>query len=75
MRTLRVVGVLVAFAILLVGTTLVFGAFDRVSHSASDTLRPFVITMAPVWTLAVAGAWALLRSPSASHDAWSQTRE
>lgn len=69
MRTLRVVGVLIAFAVLLVGTALVFGAFDRVSHSASDTLRPFIITMAPVWAVAVAGAWALLRNPSASRQA------
>jgi hypothetical protein len=65
MRVLRVGGVCVAFAVLLVGTALVFEAFDRYSHSASDTLRPFVITMAPVWAIAIAGAWALLRAPSA----------
>lgn len=64
MRSLRIAGVTVAFALLLVGTALVFEAFDRVSHSASDTLRPFLITMAPVWAIAVAGAWALLRSPT-----------
>ncbi len=58
-----------AFAVLLVGTALVFEAFDRVSHSASDTLRPFIITMAPVWLVALAAAWVLLRSPSPSHDA------
>lgn len=67
MRTLRIVGVTIAFAVLLVGTVLVFEAFDRTSHSASDTLRPFVITMAPVWVVAIAGAWAFLRSPSPSH--------
>jgi hypothetical protein len=39
---------------LLVGTVLVFRAFDRSSHSASDTLRPFLLTMAPVWV-----AWFL----------------
>jgi hypothetical protein len=64
MRTVRVIGVVAAFAVLLFGTTLVFAAFDRTSHSASDTLRPFVITMAPVWAVAVAGAWALLRAPT-----------
>src|SRR5262249_15015015 len=64
-RTLRVVGVVLAFAVLLVGTALVFEAFDSHSHSASDTLRPFIITMFPVWAVAFAGAWALLRSPSA----------
>ena len=50
------------FALLLYGTVMVFMAFDRQSHSASDTLRPFVITMAPVWIVAIAGAMVLLRS-------------
>ena len=54
-------GLAVAFALLLYGTVMVFLAFDRDSHSASDTLRPFLITMAPVWIVAVAGAMALLR--------------
>ena len=69
MRIIRIVGVVVAFAVLLFGTVLVFGAFDRHSHSASDTLRPFIITMLPVWGMAIAGAWALLRAPSPSHGA------
>jgi hypothetical protein len=51
----------VAFGILLFGTVLVFQAFDRDSHSASDTIRPFVITMAPVWAVAIAAARVLLR--------------
>jgi hypothetical protein len=40
----------------------VFRAFDQNSHSASDTIRPFVITMAPVWALAIAAARVLLKS-------------
>lgn len=52
------------FLLLLCGSVLVFLAFDRNSHSASDTLRPFVITMAPVWAVAVAGALAVLRRPA-----------
>ena len=60
MRWLVPAGVAVAFIVLLYGTVLVFLAFDRNSHSASDTLRPFVITMAPVWVLAVASASVLL---------------
>jgi hypothetical protein len=36
-------------------------AFDRNSHSASDTLRPFLLTMAPVWALAILAARALTR--------------
>jgi hypothetical protein len=60
---LRRVGVLVAMAFLVYGTVLVFLAFDRQSHSASDTLRPFIITMAPVWAVATAAVAALLRRP------------
>ena len=69
MRGLRTASVIAAFVVLLVGTVLVFEAFDRVSHSASDTLRPFIITMAPVWLVAVAAAWVLLRSPASSPEA------
>ena len=67
MRLMRIGGVVVAFALLGLGTVLVFLTFDRTSHSASDTLRPFLITMAPVWAVAIAGAWALLRTPRTDH--------
>ena len=50
------------FALLLCGTVLVFLALDRDSHSASDTIRPFIITMLPVWVVAIAAARALVRS-------------
>ena len=53
--------VAVAFAVLLYGTVLVFMAFDRDSHSASDTIRPFVITMAPVWIVAILAARVVLK--------------
>ena len=53
----------VGFALLTVGTVMVFMAFDRDSHSASDTIRPFLITMTPVWVVAVAAAVVLLRRP------------
>jgi hypothetical protein len=46
--------------VLLAGTVVIFLAFDRNSHSASDTLRPFVITMAPVWVASIAAARVLL---------------
>ncbi|HXN03095.1 MAG TPA: hypothetical protein VN973_14560 [Candidatus Dormibacteraeota bacterium] len=48
---------------MMVGTVMVFMAFDRNSHSNSDTIRPFVITMAPVWVVAIAAAIVLLRPP------------
>lgn len=56
------IGTAACFVVLTYGTVLVFLTFDRNSHSASDTLRPFIITMAPVWAIAIAGALAL-RSP------------
>jgi len=63
MKSLRWPAVIVGFVLLMIGTVLVFMAFDRDSHSASDTIRPFVITMAPVWVVAVAAAIVLLRQP------------
>ncbi|HEY7348766.1 MAG TPA: hypothetical protein VH599_10665 [Ktedonobacterales bacterium] len=68
-RSVLIIGVVLAFALLLFGSVLVFQAFDRTSHSVSDTLRPFIITMFPVWLVAIAGAWALLRKSSPSSDA------
>ena len=63
MRWTTVGGISIALAVLLFGTVLVFQAFDRVSHSNSDTIRPFVITMAPVWAVAIWAAIVLLRRP------------
>ena len=57
-KTFTAVGI--AFLLLLYGTIAVFHAFDQVSNSASDTIRPFVITMAPVWALAIAAARVVL---------------
>jgi len=54
-------GVAMAFVLLVIGTVLVFEAFDRNSNSASDTIRPFLITMAPVWAVAIAAARVLLQ--------------
>jgi hypothetical protein len=50
-------------ALLLYGTVLVFMAFDRNSHSNSDTIRPFVITMGPVWALTIWAATVVLKKP------------
>ena len=60
MNTKLAIALLFAFASLIAGTVMVFLVLDRHSHSASDTLRPFVITMLPVWAIALAGAKALL---------------
>lgn len=53
-----------AFLALLFGSVLVVQVFDRNSHSASDTIRPFVITVALPSVVAVATAVVLLRRPS-----------
>jgi hypothetical protein len=64
MKIGTIVWVAIAFVVLLYGTVAVFEAFDRVSHSNSDTIRPFVITMGPVWALAIAAATVLLKRRS-----------
>ena len=64
MKLRTVIWVAVALVLLLYGTVAVFEAFDRVSHSNSDTIRPFVITMGPVWALVIAAAAVLLRKRS-----------
>jgi hypothetical protein len=64
MKSLRWPALIAGFLLLLYGTIMVFMAFDRNSHSNSDTIRPFVITMAPVWAVAIASAIVLLRPPT-----------
>ena len=61
MRWSTAVGIGAALTALAYGTVLVFMAFDRNSNSASDTIRPFVITMGPVWALAIWSGVSLLR--------------
>ena len=64
MRSLKWPGLAAGVILLLAGTVMVFEAFDRQSHSVSDTIRPFLITMTPVWAVAIAGAMVLLRRPT-----------
>jgi hypothetical protein len=61
---LKVAGVVVALVALVFGSVLVFQLFDRNSNSASDTIRPFVITVGPLWAVAIAAAVVLLRRPT-----------
>ena len=58
----RILTVAAVTVVLLLGSTLVFQAFDSHSHSVSDTLRPFIITMAPVWFIEIWAATVLLRA-------------
>jgi hypothetical protein len=63
----RSILVAVMGAMLLAGTVLVFQVFDSHSHSNSDTLRPFLITMGPVWVVAGLAATVLLRDGLRRH--------
>jgi hypothetical protein len=56
------IALLVVFGLLIYGTVMVFLALDAASHSASDTLRPFLLTMTPVWLVALWAARMVLRS-------------
>ncbi len=51
----------IMFALLIYGTITVFFILDRDSHSASDTLRPFLLTMVPLWIVALWAARIVLR--------------
>lgn len=55
-----VAGVAAMFVLLAYGTVVVFMVFNRDANSVSDVIRPFVITMAPVWAVAIAAARVLL---------------
>ena len=58
----RRAGLAVGFAALVVVTVVAFVAIDAGSHSASDTLRPFLLIAVPVWTVALLGARLVLRA-------------
>jgi hypothetical protein len=52
----------IMFALLVFGTVNVFLILDTNSHSASDTLRPFLLTMVPIWLVALWAARIVLRT-------------
>jgi hypothetical protein len=60
MHTLRLAGVVAAFAVLLLASLLVWMTFDRYSHSTRDTVLTFILLMGPIWAGALGGAWAWL---------------
>jgi len=51
----------IMFALLVFGTVNVFLALDANSHSNSDTLRPFLLTIVPLWLVALWAARIVLR--------------
>ena len=52
----------IMFALLVFGTINVFLVLDANSHSNSDTLRPFLLTMVPLWLVALWAARIVLRT-------------
>lgn len=48
--------------VLCLASVVVFMFFDGRSHSTSDTVRPFLITMGPAWLLFVL-AWRFTATP------------
>ncbi len=52
----------IMFALLIFGTVNLFFNLDAGSHSASDTLRPFLLTMVPLWLVAIWAARIVLRT-------------
>jgi hypothetical protein len=64
-RMRRTVTVLVVLAMLVL-TVVVFLRIDSTSHSASDTLRPFVILMTPVWAAVLLLLWRVRRATTRS---------
>jgi hypothetical protein len=56
------IALLLVFGLLIYGTVMVFFALDADANSASDTLRPFLLTMAPVWLVTLWAARVVLRT-------------
>lgn len=56
-----VAGVAAMFVLLAYGTVVVFLVFNRDANSVSDVVRPFILTMAPVWIVAIVAARMVLR--------------
>jgi hypothetical protein len=52
----------ICVVVLCVASVVVFMFFDGRSHSNSDTLRPFIITMGPAWLLFVL-VWRMTARP------------
>ena len=65
---LQTLALAAASLLLALGTVLVFVAFDSHSHSVSDTIRPFIITMAPIWAAFALTIWAAVRAGSGRRD-------
>lgn len=65
---LQTLALTAASLLLAVGTVLVFIAFDSHSHSTSDTIRPFIVTMVPIWAAFGLTVWVAVRAGSGRRD-------
>jgi Na+-driven multidrug efflux pump len=59
-RKLALAAIVLAFVALTCWTVVIFVGIDRSSHSASDTLRPLIVTVVPAWGVAIAGSALIL---------------
>jgi len=55
------IALFIVYALLIWGTVDVFFILDSTSHSASDTLRPFLIALGPVWLVTLWASRIVLR--------------
>lgn len=68
MRKQRLV-LTIASVLLAFGTLMVFVEIDSHAHSVSDTIRPFIVTMAPIWAAFALTVWVAGRAdPSKGRD-------
>ena len=56
------IALLIVFGLLSYGTVMVFLALDTRGQSASDTMQTFLLTMVPVWLVALWAARIALRT-------------
>lgn len=61
MRVALVGGLAAILTLTLAGSALTFIAVDRNLHSVSDTLRTFLILVAPLRVVVLLSSWALFR--------------
>jgi hypothetical protein len=61
--TLRRAAAAIATVTLLAATVGAFVWFDNRSHSVSDTIRPFLLTVVPLWSVAIVAGSRLRRHP------------
>lgn len=62
-RVVRTIRLLAFFALIALGVSTIaaFAYYDAESHSVSDTLRPALVTVLPLWAIGLIAARVILR--------------